>query len=176
MTCFSFTGSKPKQGNQSAMERAQGYYWYEAVFLDKQDVEKAFKSVSEDFPKYDVSPFEYHVTTEFKPNPKHEELYGSTVIIHITGYTYGSVPDTEEDIVSYNEGFVVDILSPDEKMQEYIMECDKIWHITGSYTKGGKYTEQLDFSDATPVDIMIKGVFGIGDSKGNIILENESKK
>ena len=35
------------------------------------------------------------------------------------------------------------------------------------------YTERLDFSDSTPVDITIEGVFGMSDNDGNITLEQQ---
>ena len=160
-----------KKKHQSPQEKAIGYFWYEAVFLDRESVETAFKSVSKNYPKFDFVPRMFHVTTAFKPEPKHEELYGSVVSVHITGYTFGSVPDEKEGVVSENEGFIVEISSSDEKMQDYLDNCKKIWHITGSYTIAAKYTGQLDFSDLTHVDITIKGVFGLGDSNGKIILE-----
>lgn len=162
-----------EQIHQSEQELAEGYYWYEAIFLDGEEIQAAFQSVSEDYPKYNVSPLEYHVTTGYKPDLRHEDLYGSPVIIHITGYTYGAVSDTDEDVVSYNEGFIVEVTSPDEKMQELIDSIDRVWHITGSYTYAAKYTGQLDFSDVTPVDLTIKGVFGLADSEGKLILEYE---
>lgn len=58
-------------------------------------------------------------------------------------------------------------------MQELIDSIDRVWHITGSYTYAAKYTGQLDFSDVTPVDLTIKGVFGLADSEGKLILEYE---
>lgn len=169
--CVSSQDDQSAQDHQSEQEKAEGYYWYEAVFLDKEDVEAAFGSVAEDFPKFETVPQEFHVTTEFKPDPRHADLYGSPVTVHITGYTYGSVPDPEEGVVSDNEGFLVEISSPDDRMQQFLDDIDKKWHITGSYTIGGKYTEQLDFSDATPVDVTLTGVFGLGDSDGTITFE-----
>ena len=67
----------------------------------------------------------------------------------------------------------MEVTSPDEKMQELIDSIDRVWHITGSYTYAAKYTGQLDFSDVTPVDLTIKGVFGLADSEGKLILEYE---
>jgi hypothetical protein len=58
-------------------------------------------------------------------------------------------------------------------MQALIDNTDKNWHITGSYTGAAKYTEQLNFSDSTPVDITLEGVFGVADSDGNIVLEQQ---
>ncbi len=141
--------------------------------MDRESVETAFKSVSKNYPKFDFVPRMFHVTTAFKPEPKHEELYGSVVRIHIMGYTYGSIPDEKEGVVSHNEGFIVEASSPDQKMQELLDNNDNFLHITGSYTVGAKYTGLLDFLNAIPVDMTIEGVFGIGDSNGIIILEKK---
>lgn len=162
-----------KKKHQSPQEKAIWYFWYEAVFLDRESVETAFKSVSKNYPKFDFVPRMFHVTTAFKPEPKHEELYGSVVSFHITRYTSSPVSNEKEGVVSENEGFIVEISSSDEKIQDYLDSCKKIWHITGSYTIAAKYTGQLDFSDVTPVDLTLKGVFGLGDSEGKLILEYE---
>ena len=56
-------------------------------------------------------------------------------------------------------------------MQELLDSYEKRWHITGSYTTGAKYTEYLDFSDASPVDFTITGRFGKCDSDGVLVLD-----
>ena len=132
---------------------------------------KIFSTVSDDYPKYEFTPDVFHITTQYKPDPKHEELYGKPVTICIIGYASGSVRDSEEDITSENEGLLVEFSSTDEEMQALIDSCDKVWHITGSYSVAAKYTGQLDFSDYTPVDITIEGVFGLADSNGKVIQE-----
>ena len=164
-------GCDVPQKHQSPQELAEGYYWYEAVFLDTEDVENVFKAVSVHFPEYEIVPDIFHVTTQYKPEPEHESLYGSPVTVHIIGYTCGSVQDKQEDIISQNEGFLVEVTSPDEEMQALIDSCDRIWHITGSYTAAAKYTGALDFSDAMPLDITLEGVYGKADSDGNVILK-----
>jgi len=165
------SGSESTPKHQSPQEEAEGYYWYEGIFPEKEEVEKIFSTVSDDYPKYEFTPDVFHITTQYKPDPKHEELYGKPVTIRIIGYASGSVRDSEEDITSENEGLLVEISSTDEGMQALIDSCDKVWHITGSYAAAAKYTGQLDFSDYMPVDITIEGVFGLADSNGKVILE-----
>ena len=168
---FSVCGSSEK--HQSPQEQAEGYYWYEAVFLDKEEVEEVFRMVSENYPKYEFVPDHFHVTTQYKPEPKHGDLYGSPVTVHIIGYASGTVHGIQEDITSENEGLLVELSSAVEGMQDLIDSCDKIWHITGSYSAAAKYTGQLDFSHITPIDQTIEGVFGIGDSDEAVILDQQ---
>ena len=171
--CLCLTGcSRPESGvsgqaHQSQAEIDEGYYYYESILLDKAEVVKAFRQANRDFPKYRVSPPEFHVTTEFMPAEKHNSLYGTKVTVHIVGYTYGAVYDAEDDVTSKNEGFRVEVSSDDKDMQKLLDGYDKTWHITGSYTEGGKYTEQLDWSKAKPVDITLEGTFGGADSDEN---------
>ena len=162
-------GSPPK--NQSPQEQAEGYYWYEAVILHNEEVEAAFRTASDHFPKYEYVPDAFHVTTKYKPELKHENLYGTAVTVHIIAYTAGAVQAPEEGLISENEGFLVEVSSADEEMQSLLDSCDRIWHITGSYTGAAKYTGQLDFSNAIPIDVTIEGVFGLADSAGKVILE-----
>ncbi len=164
-------GCKHSRRNQSPQELAEGYYWYEAVFLQKEEVEAAFRTVSDDYPSYEYVPDGFHVTTQYKPEQKHENLYGTTVTVHITGYLSGTVHDMEESLVSENEGFHVEVSSADRQMQSLLDSYDRNWHITGSYSGAAKYTGRLDFSDAIPIDLTIEGVFGLGDNTGKLILE-----
>lgn len=171
--CCFFVGCGNTPKNQSPQELAEGYYWYEAVILQKEDVEAAFRSVSDSFPNYEYVPDLFHVTTQYKPDSKHEDLYGTAVTVHITGYTRGAVQDTEKDLISENEGFLVEVSSADEDMQSLLDSRDRVWHITGSYTGAAQYTGQLDFSSAMPVDLTIAGVFGMADSTGRVVLEQK---
>ena len=175
LTCsilLAFSGCGRSREHQSPQEKALGYFWYEAVFLDKEDVENAFIEASGSFPKYKFVPYDFHVTTSFKPAPKHAELYGTPVTVHIIRYAYGTIQDVQEKTFSDNEGLLVELSSTDKRMQDLIDSTDKTFHITGSYTGAGKYTEQLDFSDGTPIDITIEGVFGMSDNKGNVKMVN----
>ena len=166
--CLCLAGcSKTETAHQSQLEKDEGYYYYESILLDKDEVTDAFKSVSKGFPRYAVCPPEFHVTTEFMPAEKHNSLYGTKVTVHIVGYTYGALYDAEDDVTSKNEGFRVEVSSDDKDMQKLLDSYDKTWHITGSYTEGGKYTEQLDWSRAKPVDITLEGTFGGADSDEN---------
>ena len=164
------TDGNSEQKHQSPLEEAEGYYWYEALFPDQEVIEKTFSTVSDNYPKYEFVPDVFHITAQYKPDPKHEELYGKPVKIHIIGYANGSVQDREENITSENEGLLVEVSSTDEGMQALIDSCDRTWHITGSYSVAAKYTGQLDFSDYTPVGITIEGVFGLVDSNGKVVL------
>ena len=164
------SGSSPE--HQSPQEQADGYYWYEAIFLNPEEVQEIFGMVSDNYPRYEFVPEHYHVTTQYKPEFRHENLYGSPVTVHITGYACGSVQDIQENITSDNEGLRVELSAADKELQDLIDSIEKNWHITGSYSVGAKYTEQLNFSDATPVDITIEGVFGMDDSDGTVILEH----
>lgn len=129
---------------------------------------------SDDYPKYEYVPDAFHVTTQYKPEPRHEALYGTPVTVHIIGYASGSVQDVQENITSENEGLLVELSSTDAAMQALIDSCDKIWHITGSYSYAAKYTGELDFANGAPIEATIEGVFGVADSDGTVILENPS--
>ena len=167
-------GCDRSQKHQSPQEKAMGYYWYEAVFLNKEEVEKAFIEASGNFPKYEYVPYHFHVTTSFMPEPKHEELYGTPVTVHIIRYAYGLVQDVQENTSSDNEGLLVEITSTDKRMQALIDSIEKTYHITGSYTGEAKYTGQLDFSDGTPIDITVEGVFGMSDNDENLIIKQQN--
>ena len=137
---------------------------------------KAFKKANKQFPTFGVCPPEFHVTTEFMPAEKHNDLYGTKVTVHIIGYASGSVYDEEEDVTSENEGFLVELSTDSEDMQKLLDSYDKTWHVTGSYTAGGKYTEQLDWSKAKPMDLTLTGTFGGADSDENFYTTPDSVK
>ena len=175
LTLFVFRASSAFSSspqNQSPQEQAEGYYWYEAVFLNSEEVQEIFGMVSGNYPKYEFVPGHFHVTTQYKPEIRHENLYGLPVTVHITGYVFGSVQDTQENLASDNEGLRVELSAADKELQDLIDGIEKNWHITGSYSVAAKYTGQLDFSGAAPVDITIEGVFGMDDSDGMMILKH----
>ena len=66
----------------------------------------------------------------------------------------------------------MEVSSEDPEMQELLDSIDKNWHITGSYTTAARYTKYMDFSDADPVDFILKGTFGWCDSDNNLVLES----
>ena len=171
---LALSGCNTSQEHQSPQEKALGYFWYEAVFLDKADVENAFVEASGSFPKYKFVPYNFHVTTSFMPEPKHEELYGTPVTVHITKYAYGSVQNEKGNTASDNEGLLVELSSTDKRMQALIDSTDAIFHITGSYTVAGQYTAQLDYADGTPIDITIEGVFGLCVDDKSLTLEQQN--
>ena len=85
------TTATSEKGHQSDAEKARGYYYYEAIFLDKDEVLNAFRQAAPDYPKNDLTPPEFHVTTAFQPEEKHTSLYGTKVTVHIVGYASGTV-------------------------------------------------------------------------------------
>ena len=167
------TAATSEKGHQSDAEKARGYYYYEAIFLDKDEVLKAFKQAAPDYPKNALTPPEFHVTTAFKPEEKHTSLYGTKVTVHITGYTSGTVRRDDGAGESSNEGFLVELSTDNEEMQELLDSYDKVMHITGSYSAEGYYTEFLDWSKMTPMDITLTGTFGGADSDENFFTTPE---
>lgn len=178
--CLSLCGCRSYVGDQSPQEiehKSQeeldtGYYYYEGIFLPAEEVIQAFKTASDDYPRFSVVPDQFHVTTEYLPETTHDNLYGTEVSVHITGYKYGTSIDPEDGSASQDEGFKVETLSEDSEMQAFLDGIDRNWHITGSYTTAARYTKYMDFSDADPVDFTIIGRFGRCDSEGNLILES----
>ena len=169
----SATTATSEKGHQSDAEKARGYYYYEAIFLDKDEVLNAFKQAAPDYPKNDLTPPEFHVTTAFQPEEKHTSLYGTKVTVHIVGYASGTVHRDDGAGESSNEGFLVELSTDNKEMQDLIDSYDKVWHITGSYSAEGYYTEFLDWSKTTPMDITVTGTFGGADSDENFFTTPE---
>lgn len=167
------TTATSEKGHQSDAEKARGYYYYEAIFLDKDEVLNAFRQAAPDYPKNDLTPPEFHVTTAFQPEEKHTSLYGTKVTVHIVGYTSGTVHRDDGAGESSNEGFLVELSTDNEEMQALLDSYDKVWHITGSYSAEGYYTEFLDWSKTTPMDITVTGTFGGADSEENFFTTPE---
>ncbi len=116
-------GSSPEL--QSPQEPADGNYWYEAVFLNQEEVREIFGTVSGNYPKYEFVPEHFHVTTQFMPEPRHGALYGLPVTVHINGYASGSVRDIQENITSENEGLRVELSASDKGLQALIDSIEK---------------------------------------------------
>ena len=167
------TTATSEKGHQSDAEKARGYYYYEAIFLDKDEVLNAFRQAAPDYPKNDLTPPEFHVTTAFQPEEKHTSLYGTKVTVHIVGYASGTVHRDDGAGESSNEGFLVELSTDNEEMQALLDSYDKVWHITGSYSAEGYYTEFLDWSKTTPMDITVTGTFGGADSEENFFTTPE---
>lgn len=162
-----------KTAFQSLHKQNRGHYYFEGIFLSYDEVIDAAKKISDEYPRYSVVPKNYHVTTEFLPAVTHEDLYGTDVSVHITGYKFGTVTSPEDGITSENEGLRVELQSENTKMQELLDSINKNWHISISFTTGSKYTEYMDFSDAEPASITLTGKFGIHDSNGKLMLKKE---
>lgn len=158
--------------HKSKEEQEIGYYYYEGIFLSTEEVTDAFRSASDEFPRYPVVPERFHITTEYMPEKTHENLYGRKVTVHITGYKYGTSIDVTDGSTSENEGFKVKVMSEDPEMQELLDSIDKNWHITGSYTTAARYTKYMDFSDAEPMDLTLTGTFGWCDSDEKLVLNS----
>ena len=167
------TTATSEKGHQSDAEKARGYYYYEAIFLDKDEVLNAFRQAAPDYPKNDLTPPEFHVTTAFQPEEKHTSLYGTKVTVHIVGYASGIVRRNDGAGESSNEGFLVELSTDNKEMQDLIDSYDKVMHITGSYSAEGYYTEFLDWSKTTPMDITVTGTFGGADSDENFFTTPE---
>lgn len=146
--------------------------FYEAVFLNNDEVSKILYEIRKDAP-FPHIPADFHITTEYKPGLTHSSLYGSTVHVHIVKYKKCSIAIDDEKTTS-NEGLKVVIRSDNDKMQALIDSLDKNYHITGSYMDGAKYTDLIDFTDGQKVDIEITGIFGCSYSNG--IIDTGSKK
>ena len=170
---FNSNHAQGETAPQSLQEQNEGYYYFEGIFLSYDEVIDAAKTVSDEYPRYSVVPEEFHVTTEFLPSVTHEDLYGTEVSVHITGYQFGTATDPKDGTASENEGFRVEVQSENPEMQELLDSIDKKWHLSISYTNGAKYTEYMDFSDADPVSITLTGKFGRCDSNGKLMLEKE---
>jgi len=131
---------------------------YEAVFVNDDQVAAFFKEVRGEAPYPNVKT-EFHVTTAFMPEEDARELYGTEITVLITGYVSGETT-MDDGRTTSNEGFMVDLLSADPDMMEYLNGSDNFFHITGSYIDAPKYTGQLDFSAAQPVYFVTTGLFG----------------
>ena len=158
--------------HKSKEEEELGYYYFEGIILSADEVTEAFRSASDEFPRYSVVPETFHITTEYMPETTHEDLYGTEVTVHITGYKYGTSTDETDGSTSENEGFGVEVTSEDPEMQALIDSIHKTWHITGSYTAAARYTNYMDFSDAEPMDVTLTGTFGWCDSDEKVVLDS----
>ena len=165
-----FVGCATSHPHKSQQEIDAGYYWYEGIFLDSEAVQAAFKGVSDGYPKYEVVPDLYHITTSYMQDAKHEDLYGTAVTVHIVGYANGTVRDEKEGVTSNNEGLLVELSTDNGDLQTLLDNTDRVWHITGSYTYAAMYTGRLDYSDMVPMDITLQGTFGLADSEGKLTL------
>lgn len=139
----------------------------EGIFLDNEAISAAFEQVRGEAPYQQVTK-DYHVTTTFFPEKVAGDLYGKEVEVKIIGYKAGAV-DTDGG-TTYNEGFKVELHTDDKDMAAYLESHARNFHITGSFAANPGYTEYMDFSDAEPLDITVKGTFGAYLDDDTIIL------
>ena len=133
---------------------------YEAVFLDKSEVNEIFRSIRGEEPPYELTPKEYHITVTFRSPVASYKLYGTKVTVNGIAYKAGDVPN-DKGGYSQNEGILVSLQSDNPEFNALIDSIQpKVWHITGSYSDKALYTGSLDFSDAEPVSFSVSGTFG----------------
>lgn len=58
--------------HKSKEEIGIGYYYYEGIFLSAEEISGAFRSASDEFPRYPVVPETFHITTEYMPDTNNE--------------------------------------------------------------------------------------------------------
>lgn len=145
------------------------YVVYEAVFVDNEEIESLFQTVrgQAPFPKITA---DYHVTTAFLPEKDARELYGKEVVVRITGYKVGEITMGAGG-TTQNEGFKVELRAQDPDLTAYLSSSGMNDHITGSYVDQAKYTGYLDFSDARPLEYVVKGTFGAYLNSGRITFD-----
>lgn len=143
-------------------------WYYEAVFLENDAVTELFSQMRESTP-YRYLTQDFHVTVVYMPDQTHEEWYGEEVTVHITSYRSQEVTADDGGMTS-NEGFGVSISASGPELAGFLSGIEKNWHITGSYRDEAKYTELVDFSGGTPLDVYLTGVFGCGHKDGTIDL------
>ena len=73
--CFALFGCSLHEGepaHKSKEELEIGYFYYEGIFLSTEEVTEAFRSVSDEFPRYPIVPKPFHITTEYMPETVHD--------------------------------------------------------------------------------------------------------
>lgn len=148
----------------------QGFYRYEAIFLNNDEILSLFNSIRNMVP-YCFITENFHVTTEFMPSELHEQWYGEKVSVRITDYKSQKVI-ADNGIITANEGFKVFLSSENKSLLSYLNSLNKNFHITGSYQDAAKYTEQIDFRDGKKLNIEIIGIYGYCDSNKIIHLNS----
>ena len=144
---------------------------YEAVFVDDEEIDSFFREVRGDA-LYANAKTEFHITTAFMPEEDSRELYGTEVAVLITGYIDGEVI-MEDGRPTRNEGFMVELVSKDPDMADYLNASPIFFHITGSYMDLPRYTGELDFSLGQPVFFATTGIFGAFLSDDSFIFSAE---
>ena len=164
---------KADESAAPAETEEQRYVVYEAVFMENEEVLEVFRLLRGETPPYEHVPDKYHVTTVYMPERDSRQFYGSDVAVHGYCYKAGEVMDTDGNPTG-NEGVLVVMYSSNSDFQHYFNNIvDRVYHITGSYTKEAKYTLDLDYSDGTPVSFTITGKFGALLSNGTYVFRPE---
>lgn len=154
---------------QQTEETEEVKWYYEAIFLDNDEISKLFADVRGEAPFEHVTE-DFHVTTAFMPETTHPQWYGEKVTVTITAYKSQMLVDDHGNMTA-NEGFKAYVSSDNPELQAYLDSLNKNFHITGAYTDEAKYTENIDFSDGEKIEYTTTGTFGCGDYLGNIVLE-----
>jgi len=136
----------------------KGSIVYEGIFFDQEEAAALFKNFRGEAPFAHVADI-FHVTTRFDPNEIQRQFYGLKVQVHLTHYKIEAVAADDGSLTS-NEGFKVSLKAENRELQNHLDTLNVNYHITGSFQDGAKYTEKVDFSDGTPVDFHIEGIFG----------------
>lgn len=143
---------------------------YEGFFVNNneeiQEILKLFRTES-----FNFETKHYHVTTEFKPQKLHDNLYGIPVKILLKKYKSGKLPYKES--FSRNDGFEVEIITENKNLKEIIMSISKNWHLTGGFNNSANLTNYLDFSDGKEVSIIIDGYFSGFSTKTNTPIKKD---
>ena len=169
-TIFSYPNTAPVSQTTGVIRR---YVVYEGVFMKNEEVLEAFRYLRGETPPYENTPKEYHVTTVWRPKTDFRQFYGSDTAVHGYRYKAGEVMDSDGNPTA-NEGVLVTLNTSNPDFQNYIDSLsDHVWHITGSYEKAAKYTNDLDFSDGMPVSFTITGKFGAYMSDGTFVFSPE---
>jgi len=105
-----------------------------------------------------------HVTTEFRPEITHEELYGSNVILHVS--KYGN--DGE------NEGLYVDSIETDNNTLNNLFNSITVPHITLSVSDTGKpvNTSRIKFDKDWNGATVLDAIFG-GFRDNGVVSQNK---
>lgn len=136
---------------------------YEGFFCcDSEKVKSAFNQMN---PARLVKlPKNYHVTTEYKPENLHENLYGQKVKVRVLKYKKDEKLIYNEKETA-NEGFQVQIITHNLELHHILKTINKNWHITGSFNDCAVATEMIDFSDGVRCNFEFEAIFGGFDKK-----------
>ena len=151
------------------MDDKTGQYYYEAFFLNNEEVLDLLNQIRGDQP-FEYQTEDFHVTAIYMPSELHSQWYGEKVKVHLYSHRIEEIEDDNGDPTT-NEGFGVEIITDDKELEDFVIGLYKNLHITGSYEDEAKYTEKVDFSGGEPVDITLEATFGLGYEDGTLIFD-----